>query len=169
MRCGAAVSLAGHTGQSDETHSPEEWASTVVRRISPPSSIAVVCPVAISCLPSALRTISRPLESEAYRNVRSLSLGNRDWIVAVSDFSGFVSSACALASAPAMVPIVSLDRCMGRLLAQDIEAHGPGFRPLSAYAMPDRFLGIFRHQPLELGLGVFVFEKGRPGPAKHAG
>jgi hypothetical protein len=39
-----------------------------------------------------------------------------------------------------MVPIVSLDR-MGFLLAQDIEAHGAGFRPLGANAMPDRLLG----------------------------
>jgi histidinol-phosphate phosphatase family protein len=61
----AAVSLTGHTGQSDETHSPDEWARTVVRRMSPASSMAVVCTVAISCLPSALRTISSPLESEA--------------------------------------------------------------------------------------------------------
>jgi hypothetical protein len=51
------------------------------------SSIAVVCTVAISCLPKALRTISSPLESEAYRNVRSPSRGNGDRMVAVSDFS----------------------------------------------------------------------------------
>ena len=65
IRWGAAVSLTGHTGQSDETHSPDECASTVVSRMSPASSIAVVCTVAISCLPRALRTISRPLASEA--------------------------------------------------------------------------------------------------------
>jgi hypothetical protein len=64
--CGAAVSLTAQTGQSEETHSPEEWASTVVKRMSPASwSIDVVCTVAISCLPKALRTRSRPLESEA--------------------------------------------------------------------------------------------------------
>jgi hypothetical protein len=44
--------LTGRAGQSGETHSPEEWASTVVKRMSPASSIAVVCTVAISCLPS---------------------------------------------------------------------------------------------------------------------
>ncbi len=45
-------------------------------------------------------------------------------MVAVSDFSGFVSSAWALASAPEMLPIVSLERCMARALhAQDIKAH----------------------------------------------
>src|SRR5260370_3306802 len=90
-------------------------------------------------------------------------------MVAVSDFSGLVSSACALASAPAMVPIVSLDWCMGCLLAQDIEAHGSGFRPFGPYAMPHGLLGVFRHQALELGLGALVFKKSRPRPAKHPG
>jgi hypothetical protein len=33
-------------------------------------------------------------------------------MVAVSDFSGLVSSAWALASAAAIAPMVSLDRCM---------------------------------------------------------
>jgi hypothetical protein len=36
-------------------------------------------------------------------------------MVPTSDFSGFVSSACALASAVAMAPIDSLDRCMSAL------------------------------------------------------
>ena len=35
--------------------------------------------------------------------------------------------------------------------------------------MPDGFLGIFGHQALELGLGLFVFEIGRPCPGKDAG
>ena len=43
MRLGAAVSLIVHTGRSDDSHSPDEWASVVVRRISPASlSIDVV-------------------------------------------------------------------------------------------------------------------------------
>ena len=93
MRCGAAVSATGHTGQSDETHSPEECARTVVRRIRPASrSIAVVCTVAISCWLRHLRTISSPLASEAYRNVRLSSRGKGERMVAVSDFSGLVSS-----------------------------------------------------------------------------
>jgi hypothetical protein len=47
-------------------HSSGEWASIVVSRTRPASwSIDVVCTVAISCLPSALRTMSSPLESEA--------------------------------------------------------------------------------------------------------
>src|SRR5271163_3935523 len=35
-------------------------------------------------------------------------------MVATSAFSGLVSSACALASAAAIAPMVSLDRCMAR-------------------------------------------------------
>ena len=42
MRRGAAVSAIGHTGHSDDSHSPDECASVVVRRIRPASwSIAV--------------------------------------------------------------------------------------------------------------------------------
>src|SRR5260370_18033733 len=90
-------------------------------------------------------------------------------MVAVSNFSGLVSSACALARAPAMVPIDSLDRCMGCLHAQDIEAHGSGFRPLGPNPMPDGLLGVFRHQALELGLVALVFKKRRAVPPKHPG
>src|ERR1700682_939472 len=90
-------------------------------------------------------------------------------MVAVSDFPGLVSAACALARAPAMVPIDSLDRCMGCLQAQDVEAHGPGFRPFGPNAMPNRLLGVFGHDPLQFGLGSLVLEKSRPGPAKYAG
>jgi hypothetical protein len=43
-----------HTGHSDDSHSPDECASVVVRRIRPASlSIAVACTVAISWPPSA--------------------------------------------------------------------------------------------------------------------
>ena len=64
MRRGAAVSLIVQTGHSDDNHSPDEWASVVVRRINPASlSIAVVWTVAISWPPSALRTMSSPLDS----------------------------------------------------------------------------------------------------------
>ena len=50
MRRGAAVSLIAQTGHSDDSHSPDEWARTVVSRIHPASlSIEVVCTVAISC------------------------------------------------------------------------------------------------------------------------
>jgi len=66
MRWGLAVSAMGQTGQSDAIHSPEAWASVVVKLTMPAAwSIAVVCKVAISCCPSVLRTMSRPLESGA--------------------------------------------------------------------------------------------------------
>jgi hypothetical protein len=59
-------------GLADRAYRPVRWhpfpggmGQHVVNRISPASSIAVVCTVAISCLPSALWTISSPLESEA--------------------------------------------------------------------------------------------------------
>src|ERR1700688_5100687 len=90
-------------------------------------------------------------------------------MVAVRDFSGLAISACALASAAAMVPIDSLHRCMGCLLAQDIEAHSSRLRPLGPNAMPDGLLGVFRHQALELGLGALVLIKGRPSPCAHPG
>ena len=63
-RRGAAASAILQTGHSDDSHSPDEWASVVVRRINPASlSIAMPCTVAISCPPSALRTMSRPLDT----------------------------------------------------------------------------------------------------------
>ena len=66
MRCGLAISTTGQTGQSDAIHSPEACANMVVRLINPASrSSAVVCTVAISCCPSVLRTMSRPLASGA--------------------------------------------------------------------------------------------------------
>src|ERR1700738_4635862 len=128
MRCAEAMSVIWHTGHSDETHSPEECARMVVSRSRPASlSISVDWMVAISCRPRLLRTISNPLDSGAYRKVRSASRGKGDRMMPTSDFSGLVSSACALASAPEMLPIVSLERCMARTLhVQDIKAHGAG-------------------------------------------
>ena len=35
MRFGLAMSSSGQTGQSDEIHSPDEWANTVLSLISP--------------------------------------------------------------------------------------------------------------------------------------
>ena len=63
----------------------------------------------------------------------------------------------------------SLDRCMAGLLDEEVETHGAGFRALGADAMANRFFGFLRHQPFELGLGLFVLEVGRPGPGKDAG
>src|ERR1700694_4971653 len=125
MRCGLAVSASRQTGQSEAIHSPEAWARTVVRLIVPlAASMAVVWTVAICCCPSALRTISNPLESGAKRKVRAPSPGLSIPMVATSDFSGFESSDCALASAAASAAIDSLHRCMGGLHFEDIEAHG---------------------------------------------
>src|SRR6516164_327878 len=124
MRWEEAISVIGHTGHSEEIHSPDEWASTVVRRRSPASlSIAVVWMVAISCWPRLLRTMSSPLDSGAYRKVRSGSRGNGERIVPTSDFSGLIISACAFARAAAMVAIDSLHLCMAALHVQDVEAH----------------------------------------------
>src|SRR6516164_3706446 len=124
MRCGAEVSLIGHTGQSDDNHSPDECANIVVRWMNPVSLLrVVVCTVAISCRPRLLRTISRPLDNGAYRKVRWSFRGEP--IAPISDFSGLVSSVCALAKAAAIVPIVSLERCMLGLLVGQLEAHRP--------------------------------------------
>ena len=58
--------MAGQTGQSEDTHSPEAWTSVVVSLIRPLSrSIAVLWTVAISCWPRHLRTMSRPVDREA--------------------------------------------------------------------------------------------------------
>ena len=83
-----------------------------------------------------------------------------------SDFSGLVSSVCALASAAAMVPIASLDRCMAALHAEKVEADRAGFGALGANPMADRLLGVFWHQALQFGLGFFVLEKGVAGGPK---
>lgn len=49
MRCGASMSLEAQTGQSEEIHSPEEWASRVVRWMWPVAcSTQVLWIVAIS-------------------------------------------------------------------------------------------------------------------------
>src|SRR5580704_14058768 len=91
-------------------------------------------------------------------------------MVATSDFSGLVNSACALASAAARHAMDSLDRCMGAaLLHKKVEAHSAGFRALGPDAVAERLLGILRHQVLEFGLGLLVLEVGGPSPGKVAG
>src|SRR5262245_27167300 len=112
--------------------------------------------------------MSRPLDNGAYRKLRSPSRWKEDRIVATSDFSGLVSSACALASAAAMVPIDSLERCMAALHVQDIKAHRTGFGSFSSDAMAGRFLGVFGHQRLELRLGVLMLEVSLACAPKHA-
>src|SRR5262245_18660758 len=90
-------------------------------------------------------------------------------MVAVSDFSGLMSSAWALAKAEASAATVSLDRGMGRLHFQRIKAHRARFRTLGFHAVSDGLSGILWHQGFELALGPFVVEKGAPGVAEKAG
>jgi len=55
--------------------------------------------------------------------VRSASRGKGERILATSDFYGLVRSACALASAAAIAPIVSLARCIAVLRFDEVKAH----------------------------------------------
>src|SRR5262245_2828283 len=84
-------------------------------------------------------------------------------MVAVSDFSGLMSSAWALAKAEASAATVSLDRDTGRLHLQHLKAYRPRFGALCFHAVPNGLPGILRHQGFELALGPFVVEKGAPG------
>src|SRR5262249_50049940 len=81
---------------------------------------------------------------------------------AISDFSGLISSACALAKAEASAATDSLDRGMAGLALQHIKAHRPRSRALGPHPMADRLLGVVRHQGLELALRALVVEKGFP-------
>src|SRR6516164_5114901 len=89
-------------------------------------------------------------------------------MVAVNDFSGFTSSAWALAKAEASAATDSLDRGMSGLRLQHIKAHRARFRALCFHAVPDGLLGILGHQGFELGFGPFVVEKGVPGVAEES-
>src|SRR5262245_43683975 len=88
-------------------------------------------------------------------------------MVATSDFSGLVSSACALASAAAMVPMHSLKRCMAALHAQDIKTHRTGFGSFGSDAVADRFLGVLGHKGLELRLGILMLEVSLARASEH--
>src|SRR5262249_45684222 len=90
-------------------------------------------------------------------------------MVAVSDFSGLMSSAWALAKAEASAATVSLDRAMGRLRLQHIKAHRARFRALCSHPVPDGLLGILGHQGFELALRPFMVEKGAPSVAEERG
>ncbi len=52
---------------------------------------------------------------------------DRSGLEAMRDFSGLVSSACAFASAAAMVPIDSLELCTIGLQAEHIKTYSTGF------------------------------------------
>src|SRR5215470_290444 len=155
------------TGQSEAIHSPEACARTVLSRTMPAvSSIEVVWTVAISCWLKVFRTMSSPLDSGAYRKDRSAAVGPSERIVPTSDFSGLTSCAWALARAAAIVPIVSLDRCTANLRFEEIETDGARLRTLRANAMADRFLGILRHERLQLGFRALMVQKGLPGASE---
>jgi len=78
------------------------------------------------------------------------------------DFSGLINSAWALASAAAIVPIVSLERCTATLRFEEVKADGPRFRALGADAMADSFLGVLWHQGLQLSFGPLMIQKRLP-------
>src|SRR5450631_2475426 len=111
--------------------------------------------------------MSRPLDRGAYRKVRPGSSYRSLPTVAVRDFSGLVSRTRALASAAAREAIDSLDRCMAGLPIHHLEADRTGLGALGPNAVAECLLGVLRHQPLELGLGLLVVEKGRPGRAEY--
>src|SRR6266540_4272825 len=90
-------------------------------------------------------------------------------MVAVSDFSGLMSSAWALAKAEASAATDSLDRAIGGLRLQHIKAHRPRFRALCSHAVPDGLLHILGHQGFELAFRSFVVEKGAPSIAEERG
>src|SRR5262245_50532400 len=90
-------------------------------------------------------------------------------MVAINDFSGLMSSDWALASALAIAPIDSLKRCMIALRPDGLETDGAGFRAFGPHPMADRFLGIFRHESLQLSLGTLMFQEGRARAAEDAG
>src|ERR1700689_458583 len=160
------------TGQSEEIHSPDECASTVVRLTMPaPWSMAVVCTVAISCSPRVLRTISSPLDSGAYRKVCSAPEAPPWRIVATSDFSGLTRMIWALAKAAARLAIELLDWCTAitLLIDEEIETDGSRLGTLGPDAMAGGFLGVLGHQALQFGLGLFVLLMRRSGPGKDCG
>src|SRR5262249_17925138 len=97
------------------------------------------------------------------------SRGPEGGMTPTSDFSGFMISSWAFASAAAIAPTDSLDRCTAALQVQDIDSHRPRFRPFRPNAMPGCLLGVLRHQSFELGLGVLVFEVGISRTPKYAG
>src|SRR5215813_9389297 len=87
-------------------------------------------------------------------------------MVAVSDFSGLMSSAWALAKAEASAATDSLDRGMTRLDLKYIKADSSRARALGPHPVADRLPGVVRHQGLELALRPLVVEKGFPRVAE---
>src|SRR5438045_4747267 len=90
-------------------------------------------------------------------------------MVPTRDFSGLTSCACALASAAAIVPIVSLERCTACLRFEEVKAHRARFGALGPDAMADGLFGVPWHQGFELCLASLMVQKGLPGAAEYSG
>ena len=94
----------------------------------------------------------------------SVPLRCSDRMVPISDFSGLTSCAWALASAAAIVPIVSLDRCMTSLRFEEIEADcAQDFRALGPNPVSNCLLGVLQHETLSAQVERSVMvQKGLP-------
>ena len=80
-------------------------------------------------------------------------------MVAMSAFSGLVSFRCALASAAAIAPMVSLDRCMVLLPGEKVEADRARLRAFGANAMTTRFGDITLAIPDARGMMGVRYER----------
>src|SRR5262249_30954404 len=78
--------------------------------------------------------------------------------MAISDFSGLTSSACALAKAEASAATDSLDRGMTSLGLKNIKADSSRARALGPHSVADRLFGVLRHQGFEFAFGPFVVQ-----------
>src|SRR5580700_7407952 len=90
-------------------------------------------------------------------------------MVATIDFSGLMSSTCALARAAAKLPIELLDCCMPILGFQQLKGDGAGFGALGAHSMADGLLRVLRYEAFQFCLGALMFEKCRVCSSKSAG
>jgi hypothetical protein len=70
------------------------------------------------------QALAHDVETAGHRKVRCSSR-NGEPIAPVNDFSGLVNSICALASAAAIVPIDSLERCIVGLRLIELKADRP--------------------------------------------
>src|SRR3974377_2324847 len=90
-------------------------------------------------------------------------------MMASNDFSGLTSWPWALASAAAMVPILSLQRCIVFLRLLEVKRDGTRFGTPGADAVPNRFLGILRYERFELGFRALMLQEGLPGATIEIG
>src|SRR5882757_7210739 len=142
-------------------------------------SIDVAWTAASSCLPSVLRTVSKPLSNEARWDASSPSpVRPPARVVAVSENSGLSSSDWTFTRAAANAAKPSLDGSKGDLPVcndisgdgkpiDNIERHRPRFRSASPHSMPDRLMDAFGEKGLELLLGPLVVEECLPRAAEQ--